>query len=282
MGVGDGVFQLTPAEIRRLGEPGFDQATAARRILERQESAEALRDVQMPREITIAGLESMDVERSSVVIIPRGTTNLHGTRVSGKGDVSGRVRVMRHAAEIDAFQKGEILVSRFTDPTWMPVFPLAGGIVTEVGGWLSHAAIQAREYDITGIVGVAGALDGLINGELVSLRVDGTIERFRDRRIEDRVPVLVPVDLRRQTETIAARLADLSSHGALLQIEGRTLSLGEEVGLDPMDGAGSLWATVVRNGIPGVYGLRFLKALDAKLAAELGLDLEPRTVQGVA
>ena len=49
--------------------------------------------------------------------------------------------------------------ARFTDPSWMTVFPLANGIVTEVGGWLSHAAIQAREYDLPTIVGVAEIKD---------------------------------------------------------------------------------------------------------------------------
>src|SRR5262249_8676032 len=72
MGVGDGVFFLTPTEIRRLGEPGFDVSEASRRILERQEASEALSAARIPNEITLAALESMDVEGASDVLVPQG------------------------------------------------------------------------------------------------------------------------------------------------------------------------------------------------------------------
>jgi phosphohistidine swiveling domain-containing protein len=217
------------------------------------------------------------------MIIPRGAANLRGTRVSGSGDVSGRVRVLRRADEIDDFQKGEILVARFTDPTWTSVFPLARGIVTEVGGWLSHAAIQAREYDITGIVGAVGALDALVTGELICLRADGSIEQFGNRRLEDRIPISIPVGLRRQSETVSARLADLSPNGALLHVSGKSFTVGEVIGIDtPVADAGLLEATVIRNGTPGVYGVRFRRTLQADQAGGLGVDLNKRTVQGAA
>ena len=58
-------------------------------------------------------------------------------------------------------KRGEILVARMTDPTWYPLFAQAGGIITEVGGWLSHAAIVAREYDLPAIVGVNGVCQRL-------------------------------------------------------------------------------------------------------------------------
>jgi phosphohistidine swiveling domain-containing protein len=271
MGIGEGVFFLTPDEVRRLGEPGFDVSEASRRILERQETLEAQRTARVPHEITLAALESMDVEGGSDMLVPQGAGDLRGTRVSGGGDVTGRVRVLRRAEEIDEFEKGEILVARFTDPTWTSVFPLARGIVTEIGGWLSHAAIQAREYDITGIVGVVGALDALSSGELVCLRADGSVERLGNRRTEIRVPVSLGVDVRRPTETVSARLADVSFHGALLHVAGRTLSVGEEVGIDaPAPDVAPLSATVVRNGTPGVYGLRFQRTLDAAEVGRLG------------
>jgi len=281
MDVGDGIFQLTPSEVRRLDVPGFSQADAARLILERQEIEEALRVVRLPQEITIAALESMDVEHSGDMIVPRGTTNLRGTRISGTGDVSGRVRVLRHANEIDSFQKGEILVARFTDPTWMSVFPLARGLITEVGGWLSHAAIQAREYDITGIVGAAGALDGLVTGEIVCLRADGAIERLENRRTEERIPVSIPVEVRRNGETISARLGDLSTHGALVNVGGRSLLIGEDIDFTSVAGD-SFGARVMRNGMPGVYGVRFRTPIDKQLATELGVSLDHRIVQGAA
>ena len=55
-----------------------------------------------------------------------------------------------------------------------------GGIVTEVGGWLSHAAIVARECGLTAIVSVRGACDSLETGQLVRLTVDGSIELIEE------------------------------------------------------------------------------------------------------
>jgi rifampicin phosphotransferase len=271
--VGDGIFQLLPSEIRELAKPGFDQSAAVRRILERQEAAEALREVKLPGDLIAGSLEAMDVERGSETIVPHVAATLRGTRVSGDGEVCGRVRVLRHAHEIDSFREGEILVARFTDPTWTPVFPLARGLVTEVGGWLSHAAIQAREYDITAIVGASGALDGLTTGQFVLLRANGTVERFDERRREIRTPASVPIQVARRSETVAAHLADLSPDGALIHLSGRSLTIGEEVNLQPPSPREPLGATVIRNGIPGIYGVRFQKSIDQAVAAEFGVLL---------
>lgn len=279
LGVDEGIFHLTPAEVRGLTESAWRDSASVQRILERQEELEALREVRLPREITATTLESLDVELGARALIPRGTTELRGTRVAGCGDVSGRVRVLLRAEGIEDFRKGEILVARFTDPTWTSVFPLALGIVTEVGGWLSHAAILAREYGITGIVGADGALHSLRNGDLVNLRSDGTIELLGERRAEDRVPISVTVDLRRATETVHARLADLSHRGALILVPERQLTIGEKVDLDVPEIAGLLSATVVRNGLPGIYGVRF--ELESDHATALGAPLA-RTVQGAA
>jgi phosphohistidine swiveling domain-containing protein len=270
IGVGEGIFHLTPAEVRDLREPAFREGGAARRILERQESLEALRDVQLPREITPVLLESLDVDRGTETLAPRGAQDLCGTRVSGTGEVTGRVRTLRRAEEIDTFRKGEILVARFTDPTWTSIFPLASGIVTEVGGWLSHAAIQAREYGITGIVGAAGALEALRNGDLVTLRSDGGIVRVPERRAEERFRVSLTAGLRRTSETMSANLGDLSHRGALLLVPGGKLEIGERIDLAIQDRAEIVPATVVRNGLPGIYGLRFEHGIEPEQAAAFG------------
>jgi phosphohistidine swiveling domain-containing protein len=283
LGVGEGIFHLTPAEIRGLQEATSRDSKAVRLILERQEELEALRELQqLPREITVAALEGLDVEGGANTMVPRASTELRGTRVAGKGDVIGRARVLRRAEEIDSFRKGEILVARFTDPTWTSVFPLARGIVTEVGGWLSHAAIQAREYGITGIVGAEGALDALRNGDLVSLRADGTIDRFDERRLEHRAPISVRIDLRRASETVHAHLGDVSHRGALLLVPERQLTIGERVDLDIPAISGPVEATVIRNGLPGIYGLRLERELDPAQAPALGASLAKRAVQGAA
>jgi YidC/Oxa1 family membrane protein insertase len=260
--VGEGIFQLTPREVARLDDAIFRRREAVQLIRARQEEAEALAEVHVPSAITLCELETMDVERGGEVLAPAISRALAGTRVAGRGEVTGRARVLRDSAEIDSFKKGEILVARFTDPTWMPVFPMARGIVTEVGGWLSHAAIQAREYDINAIVGARGALDSIATGDLVCLRADGSIERLSERRTEMRIRVNAPVTVNREKETLHAHLGDVSVRGALLLVAGHTLEIGEDLELQSAATPTPLQATIVRNGVPGIYGLVFRDEVD--------------------
>jgi len=66
---------------------------------------------------------------------------------------------------------GDIIVAEHTDPSWVMILPLAGGLVVERGSLLSHAAIVARELGIPGVVAATGALQWLRDGEIVE--VDG-------------------------------------------------------------------------------------------------------------
>jgi pyruvate,water dikinase len=86
------------------------------------------------------------------------------------GRVQGRARVVHDplAAELSA---GDIVVAEHTDPSWIMILPLAGGLVVERGSLLSHAAIVARELGIPAVVGVTGATSWLLDGEPVE--VDG-------------------------------------------------------------------------------------------------------------
>jgi pyruvate,water dikinase len=67
---------------------------------------------------------------------------------------------------------GEILVCPGTDPAWTPLFMAAGGLVTEVGGMMTHGSVVAREYGIPAVVGVHQATMRLKDGQ--KIRVDGT------------------------------------------------------------------------------------------------------------
>jgi len=69
-------------------------------------------------------------------------------------------------------QKGEVLVAPYTNPGWTPLFHLAGGIVMEEGGLLSHGAVVAREFGIPAVIRVEHATRLLRTGQTV--RVDGT------------------------------------------------------------------------------------------------------------
>jgi pyruvate,water dikinase len=106
----------------------------------------------------------------SVVLPPLGGDVLRGLPASA-GIVQGRARVLLSADAMGELETGEILVVHTTDVGWTPLFLLAAGVVTELGGPLSHAAIVAREFGVPSVVNVEGATRAIRTGDLV--RVDG-------------------------------------------------------------------------------------------------------------
>jgi rifampicin phosphotransferase len=87
------------------------------------------------------------------------------------GVVEGIVHVVLNPHE-SQLAPGEILVCPGTDPAWTPLFMAAGGLITEVGGMMTHGSVVAREYGIPAVVGVHQATTRLKNGQ--KIRVDGT------------------------------------------------------------------------------------------------------------
>jgi len=260
-GFDERIFLLRIDEVGRLDDAIWRGGRALEIVQERTDEREALRDVPLPSRLSATVLEEIDLSCPGAIPRPHASGALRGTRVSGTSGVIGHARVLRAAAEIHAFRDGEILVARFTDPTWMPLFPRARAIVTEVGGWLSHAAIQAREYDLPAVVGVLGALDSIRTGDLLRLAPDGTVEVLAERRGDARVPASVDVVVRLERGEIHGQITELSRNGALLRTSGGKLEVGEEISLE-IAGSGARHATVVRNGIPGIYGLRVPESIE--------------------
>ncbi len=87
------------------------------------------------------------------------------------GVVRGTARVVRTLDEAQALRKGEILVCIATEPNWTPLFGVAAGLVTDIGGSLSHAAVVAREYRLPAVVGTRKATAAIVNGQ--PIEVDG-------------------------------------------------------------------------------------------------------------
>jgi len=82
---------------------------------------------------------------------------------------TGKVRVIENPKEMKLFKKGEVLVTRITDPDWEPIMRIAGAIVTEQGGKTSHAAIVSRELGVPAVVGAKDARKLLKNGQKVTV-----------------------------------------------------------------------------------------------------------------
>jgi pyruvate,water dikinase len=80
---------------------------------------------------------------------------LVGLAVSA-GTIEGRARVIADIAVTD-LEPGDILVTAHTDPSWTPLFLSIAGLVTEVGGLMTHGAVIAREYGLPAVVGVERA-----------------------------------------------------------------------------------------------------------------------------
>jgi phosphoenolpyruvate synthase/pyruvate phosphate dikinase len=87
------------------------------------------------------------------------------------GTVEGRARVILDIAEAE-FEPGDILVTTYTDPSWTPLFVAIKGLVTEVGGLMTHGAVIAREYGLPAVVGVQHATRLIQDGQRI--RVHGT------------------------------------------------------------------------------------------------------------
>ena len=92
------------------------------------------------------------------------------------GIVEGRARVVLDMAEA-ALAPGDILVTAYTDPSWTPLFVAIGGLVTEVGGLMTHGAVIAREYGVPAVVGVERATRLIREGQRVRLHgTEGYVE----------------------------------------------------------------------------------------------------------
>jgi len=123
----------------------------------------------------LSKLEPPDVIIDDVPQLPIQHHEVHGTVLSGLGVAAGRAggsaRLIRHPGENSKLLAGDVLVAPSTDPGWTPMFLRAKAVVMEIGGYLSHGAIVAREYGIPAVVNVPGVMKSLKDGE--QLMVDG-------------------------------------------------------------------------------------------------------------
>ncbi|MFO1501690.1 MAG: rifamycin-inactivating phosphotransferase [Verrucomicrobiota bacterium] len=135
-------------------------------IAKRREEFQCFRKLTPPRVMTsdgeiITGRNQPENLRPGVI---------QGLPVSA-GVTEGRARVILQLESAD-LSKGDILVTKFTDPSWTPLFVAVKGIVTEVGGRLTHGAVIAREYGLPAVAGVADATRRIQDGQ--PIRVNGT------------------------------------------------------------------------------------------------------------
>jgi phosphoenolpyruvate synthase/pyruvate phosphate dikinase len=135
-------------------------------IRERKDAFESYQALTPPRVLTSDGEVVAGSYRRDDV--PDGA--LVGLPVSA-GTIEGRARVILDMAEAN-LEAGDILVTAHTDPSWTPLFVAIKGLVTEVGGLMTHGAVIAREYGLPAVVGVEHATRVIRDGQRI--RVHGT------------------------------------------------------------------------------------------------------------
>ncbi|MFD5692538.1 rifamycin-inactivating phosphotransferase [Streptomyces rubiginosohelvolus] len=157
------VFHLTFQELEDVVR---SRRADPRLIARRKEAFRSYEALTPPRVLTSDGEAVNGTYRRDDV--PAGA--LAGLAVS-TGSVEGRARVILDLADAE-LEEGDILVTRFTDPSWSPLFLGVAGLVTEVGGLMTHGAVIAREYGLPAVVGVDQATRLIRDGQRI--RVHGT------------------------------------------------------------------------------------------------------------
>ena len=94
------------------------------------------------------------------------------------GKIQGTAKVIGSLAEAAKLEQDDILVTGTTSPPWTPLFAIAGAIVTDTGGILSHCAVVAREYRIPAVVGTGAATQMISDGQLLEVDGDGGTVRI--------------------------------------------------------------------------------------------------------
>ncbi|OGO34254.1 MAG: hypothetical protein A2W35_12030 [Chloroflexi bacterium RBG_16_57_11] len=157
------VFFLEVDELLKMAKSPYSMREAVR---SRRDTFTQIKHQSWP--IMICNGEEIFGAKSEAIEI--GEAGLKGIAGS-PGKVTGISRVIQGPDDFAKLKKGEILVAPITNPVWTPLFAVAGALITEVGGILSHGAIVAREYGIPAVMSVTGATRLLHDGQRIT--VDG-------------------------------------------------------------------------------------------------------------
>jgi phosphohistidine swiveling domain-containing protein len=163
------VFMLDVLEIKKkLLNPSYELPSIYRRKI----FYEGYRSFTPPNEFG----GSMQIMKSSMT-----SGGLKGLGCS-PGEIVGRARVILDIHATGKLTKEEILVTVFTDPGWTPVLARVGGVVTEVGGLLSHAAVIGREYGIPAILNLIDATKIIQDGDLIKMNGKTGVVEILEKR----------------------------------------------------------------------------------------------------
>ncbi|RMF20519.1 MAG: hypothetical protein D6756_14080 [Cyanobacteria bacterium J083] len=164
----ESIFFLELSEIRRLiRDPNWQLPED---IISRRENI--IKQHQNLRSVPyiVYGFPNQVINNQPIDLINKQKDKLqfHGIGAS-PGKVRGKVKIIHSLQTREQIDKDTILVLPYTDAGWSPLLARAGGIISEVGGRLSHGAIVAREYKIPAVMDIAHATELLIDGQIVEI-----------------------------------------------------------------------------------------------------------------
>jgi pyruvate,water dikinase len=169
------IYWLERSEVAR-GAAALDRGEApamvAERVRERRAVWRAEKQATPPQQLPDKG-RVMGIKTDAFMAVSADEQvgdSLKGVAAS-QGQVTGTARVLRGPEDFDQMRHGDILVAEITTPAWTPLFAMASGIVTDVGGPLSHGSIVAREYGIPAVMGTGVATQRIRSGQIIT--VDG-------------------------------------------------------------------------------------------------------------
>ena len=179
-GLGDLIFYLTLDEIQ---QGNWTTPEALHLQAQSRKFHENMRKPAAPTQIqlTLRACELLSLGAQ----LEQEIGTLGGTCVAGNGRVTGRAfwladESSTDPASFDGFQDGDILVCRMINPAWLPYVQRSGAVLSEVGGWLSHMAIVAREKHILMLVACKG-LGQIETGARITVDEDGSITQHDDQ-----------------------------------------------------------------------------------------------------
>jgi pyruvate,water dikinase len=170
---------LTESEVDELAgslDAGKVQLADKTRVVDERKSRTERESRQTPpvslpqtQKLTFAGVDLTP-------FMPARAAQEAGNTIKGIGASPGQVtataRVLRGPEDFGQMKPGDVLVAAITTPAWTPLFALASGVVTDVGGPLSHSSIVAREYGIPAVLGTGMATHRIQSGDMIT--VDGS------------------------------------------------------------------------------------------------------------
>jgi phosphoenolpyruvate synthase/pyruvate phosphate dikinase len=166
----DDIFWLTADEVQDVMTNL--RGDMAGRVAQRKATHEALKRISPPPMLP-PKKKYMGIDMAAWT--PAAEESQVGDTLKGIGASAGRVtapaRVLRGPEDFDQMRPGDVLVAATTTPAWTPLFAMASGVVTDVGGPLSHGSIVAREYGVPAVMGTGVATRRIRSGQVVT--VDG-------------------------------------------------------------------------------------------------------------